>query len=69
MTHVSLSLHPQDGDTPLHNFCRNEKATRETLRCVYELWPDAAKEKNNVRVTLAGSALATRNASLSLAGW
>ena len=47
------------------------------LRYVGGLWPDAAKEKDKVRATLAAPgerALATRDASLSLslasfAGW
>ena len=67
---LSLSLRPQDAPTPLHFLCENEKATDEMLRYVGGLWPDAAKEKDNVRVTLAAPgerALAKRDASLSLA--
>merc|ERR1712185_735851 len=33
---LSLSLRPQDGWTPLHFLCRNEKATDEMLRAVGE---------------------------------
>ena len=58
------------GSTPLHCLCMNEKATDEMLRYVGGLWPDAAKEKDKVRATLAAPgerALATRDASLSLA--
>ena len=46
---LSLSLCPQDGRTPLHIMCENENATPEMTRCVYDLWPDAIKEKDNVR--------------------
>ena len=35
--------------TPLHIMCENENATLEMTRCVYDLWPDAIKEKDNVR--------------------
>ena len=69
MTPLSRSLRPQYGGTPLHLLCFNKKATDEMLRYVGELWPDAAKEKDTVRATLAAPgerALVTRDASLSL---
>ena len=48
---LSLSLRPQRGRTPLllHFMCKNKNATLEMLRYVYDLWPDAAKEKDSVR--------------------
>ena len=65
---LSLSLRPQGGDTPLHDLCKNEKATDEMLRYVGGLWPDAAKEKDDVRATLAAreSAPSRRVMPLSL---
>ena len=62
MTPLSLSLRPQSGRTPLHWLCMNEKATDEMLRYVYELWPDAAKEKGPVCKTLASPGARPRNA-------
>ena len=46
---LSLSLRPQFGRTPLHLMCFNENATPEMTGYVAGLWPDAIKEKDNVR--------------------
>ena len=57
------------GLTFLHMVCMDENVTDEMLRYAGGLWPDAAKEKTDVRATLAAPgerALATRDASLSL---
>ena len=45
---LSLSLRPQLGCSPAL-MCENKNATPEILRYVVELWPDAIKEKDEVR--------------------
>ena len=40
----------------------NEKVTDEMLRYVGGLWPDAAKEKDEVRMTLAAPGARPRDA-------
>ena len=42
--------------------CKNEKATDEMVRYVGGLWPDAAKETNQVRETLATPGACPRDA-------
>ena len=65
-----LSRYVRSMATPAALAVLGEVATDEMPRCVGGLGPDAAKEKDKVRATLAAPgerALATRDASLSLA--
>ena len=52
MTPSSLSLRPQNGETPLHLICMNtesNEASLEMVRKVHNIWKDAAMEPDNVR--------------------